>query len=269
MSLAAPDAAGPLRRERLRIARLYFVCDAAPARRRPEPLLDAALRGGADIVQLRDKSATADEVAASPAPSPSGALPTPTAPCSCSTTAPISSRPAGADGVHVGRTTCRSPRPASIAGADAMSASRPTRRAARRGARAAGGPPDYVSVGPVWETPTKPGRPAAGLDYVEHAAAATRRCPGSRSAASTPPTSSEVRAAGAGGSSSSARSATRTIPRAARRELRARHRAEPATRHRVSEPRSASGPSGRKRKSAARAAPRSRPSRTSAIAAAG
>jgi thiamine-phosphate pyrophosphorylase len=31
--------------------------------------------------------------------------------------------------------------------------------------------PDYVSVGPVWETPTKPGRPAAGLDYVRHAAA--------------------------------------------------------------------------------------------------
>ena len=26
-------------------------------------------------------------------------------------------------------------------------------------------------MGPVWETPTKPGRPAAGLDYVRHAAA--------------------------------------------------------------------------------------------------
>ena len=25
-------------------------------------------------------------------------------------------------------------------------------------------------MGPVWETPTKPGRPAAGLDYVRHAA---------------------------------------------------------------------------------------------------
>ena len=29
---------------------------------------------------------------------------------------------------------------------------------------------DQLSVGPVWETPTKPGRPAAGLDYVRHAA---------------------------------------------------------------------------------------------------
>jgi thiamine-phosphate pyrophosphorylase len=30
---------------------------------------------------------------------------------------------------------------------------------------------DYLSVGPVWETPTKEGRPAAGLDYVRYAAA--------------------------------------------------------------------------------------------------
>lgn len=29
---------------------------------------------------------------------------------------------------------------------------------------------DYVGVGPVYETPTKAGRPAAGLDYVRHAA---------------------------------------------------------------------------------------------------
>jgi len=29
---------------------------------------------------------------------------------------------------------------------------------------------DYVSVGPVWETPTKEGRPAVGLELVEYAA---------------------------------------------------------------------------------------------------
>jgi thiamine-phosphate pyrophosphorylase len=29
---------------------------------------------------------------------------------------------------------------------------------------------DYISVGPVWETPTKEGRPAAGLELVEFAA---------------------------------------------------------------------------------------------------
>jgi len=30
--------------------------------------------------------------------------------------------------------------------------------------------PDQISVGPVWETPTKEGRPATGLDLVSHAA---------------------------------------------------------------------------------------------------
>jgi thiamine-phosphate pyrophosphorylase len=30
--------------------------------------------------------------------------------------------------------------------------------------------PDQISVGPVWETPTKDGRPATGLSLIEHAA---------------------------------------------------------------------------------------------------
>ena len=38
-------------RERLADTRLYLVCDA-----RPRAFLDAALRGGADLIQLRDKS---------------------------------------------------------------------------------------------------------------------------------------------------------------------------------------------------------------------
>ena len=33
---------------------------------------------------------------------------------------------------------------------------------------------DYAGVGPVYATPTKEGRPAAGLDYVRHAAATAR-----------------------------------------------------------------------------------------------
>jgi thiamine-phosphate pyrophosphorylase len=33
---------------------------------------------------------------------------------------------------------------------------------------------DYCCAGPVWATPTKPGRPAAGLDLVEHAATTTK-----------------------------------------------------------------------------------------------
>ena len=29
---------------------------------------------------------------------------------------------------------------------------------------------DYISVGPIWETPTKEGRPGTGLELIEHAA---------------------------------------------------------------------------------------------------
>ena len=36
---------------------------------------------------------------------------------------------------------------------------------------------DYFAVGPVWETPTKAGRPAVGLELVEHAASRVRSKP--------------------------------------------------------------------------------------------
>ena len=39
----------------------------------------------------------------------------------------------------------------------------------------ADGDVDYLAVGPVHETPTKPGRPAAGLGYVAHAASAVKK----------------------------------------------------------------------------------------------
>ena len=55
MSFSPPEGNGPLLRERLRTARLYFVCDARPNGADPEPLLRAALGGGVDIVQLREK----------------------------------------------------------------------------------------------------------------------------------------------------------------------------------------------------------------------
>ncbi len=34
---------------------------------------------------------------------------------------------------------------------------------------------DYFCAGPTWATPTKPGRPAAGLALIEHAARAASR----------------------------------------------------------------------------------------------
>src|SRR4051794_37378337 len=58
-SIVAPGAPARLSRvtlrERLSGARLYLVCDA-----RPRAFLDAALRGGVDVIQLRDKTLAGD-----------------------------------------------------------------------------------------------------------------------------------------------------------------------------------------------------------------
>ena len=124
MSLARPDAAGPLRRERLRTARLYFVCEAAPRGEDPEPLLRAALTGGVDIVQLRDKEATRRtlEIAGQ------------TFCRLCDTYSalfivnddPSLARACDADGVHVGQDDVASPRRARSSAPTRSSASRPT-----------------------------------------------------------------------------------------------------------------------------------------------
>src|SRR5205085_7096486 len=56
-SLAEGGELGQTRRARLQAARLYLVIEARPPGRSPEELLRAALEGGADMVQLRDKEA--------------------------------------------------------------------------------------------------------------------------------------------------------------------------------------------------------------------
>jgi len=61
---------------------------------------------------------------------------------------------------------------------------------------AAAEPVDYVSVGPVVPTPTKPGRVGTGLDYVRYAAA-TARVPFFVTGGATPDTVGAIVAAGA------------------------------------------------------------------------
>ena len=75
---------------------------------------------------------------------------------------------AGSDGVHVGQDDCPPAVARSILGPDAivgLSTHAPAELAAARPE-----PVDYVSVGPVEPTPTKPGRAGVGLAYVAHAA---------------------------------------------------------------------------------------------------
>ena len=164
MSFAPADAIGPLRRERLRTARLYFVCDARPHGQEPEPLLRAALNGGADIVQLREKDLGRRVIERSAG----------TFRRLCDTYGvlfivnddPDLARACDADGVHLGQHDVAVAEARRVLGSDAL-IGLSTHDAEQ--VEAAEGV-EYISVGPVWETPTKAGRPAVGLELVRHAA---------------------------------------------------------------------------------------------------
>lgn len=148
------------RRARLRAARLYLVCPAAFG-----PRLEGALRGGVDVMQLRDKDLADDEllaVAASfgAACRAHGAL-------FIVNDRPDLARAAGADGVHVGQEDVPVAQAREVAGEESLvglSTHTPDQVDAAGGA-------DYIGVGPVHATPTKPGRPAVGLELVAHATA--------------------------------------------------------------------------------------------------
>jgi thiamine-phosphate pyrophosphorylase len=164
VSLAARDAAGPLRRERLRTARLYFVCDARPHGDDPEALLRAALTGGADIVQLREKEL--DRRAIERAGATFRRL--------CDTFSalfivnddPSIAISCRADGVHLGQDDMPVAEARGMLGPDLLIGVSTHSREQIDGSVGV----DYISVGPVWETPTKEGRAAVGLELVEYAA---------------------------------------------------------------------------------------------------
>ena len=151
-------------RERLRAARLYFVCDRAPGGRPLAEVLPAALRGGVDVFQLRDKKA--DDAAILAAAEEARTLCRAAGALFVLNDRPDLAAAAGADGVHVGQDDGTVAEARALIGPDRL-VGRSTHESAHL---AAAGGADYVAVGPVHATPTKPGRPAAGLAYVEHAA---------------------------------------------------------------------------------------------------
>jgi thiamine-phosphate pyrophosphorylase len=73
----------------------------------------------------------------------------------------------GADGVHVGQDDAPAPLARRILGPDALVGL--STHAAHDLAGAPWGAVSYISAGPVEATPTKPGRPGTGLDYVRMA----------------------------------------------------------------------------------------------------
>jgi thiamine-phosphate pyrophosphorylase len=165
MSLSLPEGDGPLRRERLRTARLYFVCDARPDGDL-EALLRAALTGGADIVQLREKELGRSEIerAAQTFRRVSDTF----SALFILNDDPELARRCNADGVHVGQDDVSAEQARELLGPDAIIGL--STHSEEQIAASAERPVDYISVGPIWETPTKEGRPAVGLELIAHAA---------------------------------------------------------------------------------------------------
>jgi thiamine-phosphate pyrophosphorylase len=165
MSLAPPETKGPLLRERLRTARLYFVCDALPRGESPEPLLQAALNGGVDIVQLREKELDRSTIERSAQ----------TFRRLCDTYSalfivnddPHLARSCNADGVHIGQDDAGAAEARGVLGPDAILGL--STHSEEQIAASTEEPVDYISVGPIWETPTKEGRPGVGLGLIGHA----------------------------------------------------------------------------------------------------
>ena len=166
MSLSLPEGDGALRRERLRTARLYFVCDARPGGQDPEALVRAALGAGVDILQLREKELGRAEIERAAA----------TFRRVCDTYSalfivnddPDLARSCDADGVHLGQEDGSVEEARELLGPDAIIGL--STHSEEQIAAAAHRPVDHISVGPIWETPTKKGRPAVGLELISHAA---------------------------------------------------------------------------------------------------
>jgi thiamine-phosphate pyrophosphorylase len=155
-------------RSRLGDRRLYLC---TPDRPDLASFLDACIRGGVDVIQLRDKALDGRPLLAR-------------ARLAVEVCAGhgvpfiLNDRPdlaleCGAAGVHVGQDDAPPALARRILGPDAI-VGLSTHAPAELDA-AAGEPADYVSTGPVSPTPTKPGRPGTGLEYLRYAASTATR----------------------------------------------------------------------------------------------
>jgi thiamine-phosphate pyrophosphorylase len=163
---APAEGIGPLRRQRLEWAHLYFVCDARPHGEGPEPLLRAALSGGAGMIELRDRESPRSAVERSG--QTFRRLADTYSALFIVNDDPRLAAELRADGVHVGQEDISPAEAREILGSEAIiglsTHSREQIEAASED------PVDYISVGPIWETPTKEGRPGTGLELIRETA---------------------------------------------------------------------------------------------------
>ena len=155
-----PGLDGNLIRQRLADATLYLC---TPNRPDLAEFADAALAGGVDIIQLRDKSLEAkQEIEAieilAEATERRGKL------LAVNDRADIA-HAVGADVLHLGQDDLPVPLARRIIGDDVV-IGRSTHDVGQMTAAAREPGVDYFCTGPCWPTPTKPGRPAPGLDLV-------------------------------------------------------------------------------------------------------
>ena len=158
-------------RDRLSAARLYLCTDARRERGDLAEFAEAVLAGGVDIIQLRDKGSAGEErfgpLAArgelgaleilADAAQRHGAL------VAVNDRADIALA-AGSDVLHLGQDDLPIDVARGICGPETVigRSAHDTGEAARALMEGV----DYFCVGPCWPTPTKPGRPAPGLDLV-------------------------------------------------------------------------------------------------------
>lgn len=159
-------------RARLDQARLYLCTDARADRGDLAEFADAALSGGVDIIQLRDKNThgtplearhelDALEVLAEACIRHDALL-------AVNDRADIALA-VDADVLHLGQDDLPVEIARRIVG-DQVVVGRSTHDMVQADSAATEPGVDYFCTGPVWETPTKPGREAAGLELVRHAA---------------------------------------------------------------------------------------------------
>jgi thiamine-phosphate pyrophosphorylase len=159
---------------RLTAARLYLVCDALPGGRELAEVVPAAIAGGVEIVQLRVKDGDGHGAPRERRPlleaagramqlcGEHGAL-------FVVNDHPEVAVDVGADSVHVGQDDMAVAEVRALVGPDmliGLSTHAPNEIDA-----VDPGLVDYIGVGPVHATPTKPGRAAVGVELVRYAAA--------------------------------------------------------------------------------------------------
>lgn len=153
-------------KEALSRARLYLVAGHRLAAGSLADLVPGLAAAGVDIVQLREKDMEAGDLLRVAEPVAEACL-------AAGIPFILNDRPdvamaLWADGVHLGTNDLPTRYARRILGSAIVG--RSTHSADDIIEAITNQDPDYIAVGPVYETPTKPGRPAAGIDLLRHAA---------------------------------------------------------------------------------------------------